>query len=85
MAKQLLGHPPVPMLPAAERGVVEQAWQVVKRATTAKRRKTGNNNFILLLLWISGSEATIFTEWSGSTGMVSGGKRKYTKGDNKKN
>jgi len=50
VAKQLLGHPPVPILPAAERGVVEQAWQVVKRATIAKRRERENDNFILLLL-----------------------------------
>ena len=30
--------------------MVEQAWQVVKRATIAKRREKENDNFILLLL-----------------------------------
>ena len=52
MAKQLLGHPPVPILPAAERGVVEQAWQEVsRRATMAKKRRDDDDdNFILILL-----------------------------------
>ena len=30
--------------------MVEQAWQVVKRATIAKRRKDDDDNFILILL-----------------------------------
>ena len=37
-------------IPAAERGVVEQAWQVVKSATIAKRRRDDDDNFILILL-----------------------------------
>ena len=37
-------------IPAAERGVVEQAWQVEKRAAIAKKRRNDDDNFILILL-----------------------------------